>query len=1430
MINEFKLVLQKHIKGEAKSGEVTDLLQKLLKKHPQLAGPMENQINQLAQDGKITADTRDAVLRITTEFTNISESADKTVLTDAVTVTEMASGQDITDATDVTDATEVSATTSVQQPDATLTESDATLVNTDNTDTNTSATATDDGFALDLDATGGKPAQTSPTMGPDGIPVMTYGDEAINVGSILRNRFELVAKLGEGGMGAVYLATDKIKEEAQDKNPRIAVKVLNETFKQFRESFIALQRESSKQQRLAHPNIATVFDFDRDYTYGTVFMTMEYLEGEPLDKYIRRLPGEGLSYEEARPVIEGMCHGLAYAHHHQLVHSDFKPANTFLNKDGVVKLLDFGIARAAKPKDAPEGSAKENTLFDPGTLSALTPAYASAEMLEGETPEPPDDIYALACVCYQLLSGRHPFNKMPANHARDGGLTPAPIKKLKRRQMKGLVRGLSFDRNNRPQTVEEFLDEITPKKPILAYSLTAAVVILTIIGVLAKDAFEDHLREQQNQEMIAAITEAGAARQSQAVKQSLTTLETFEADSQTRIKADPDVQNAIVGYFSRRIDEQIDKTKQRYNYPQAFSILEEARRFYPDSGTLDSKEEELNSRKSEELESQRDLYTRFLKIGPWLSTEGTSNDIPDVINIIRRIDPGNPLLTDPRLVGSYITEARGSQQENNHERAKLLLGQAAEYTEDKTDIINAEDELSFARHSYLNQQELENLIPQVTGARPEAGIQQALSVRDELIFMRLISPENEVLTGATEALTDLLVTAADESSELSSTEQAFLSLSPALSAEQQETIRSRLSDSWQKVGGVTAELSALRQTTADELQAELNALASENEFTHEWTQSLRDIALRLEAMLGSNHIETQRAKRGLATQHIEQAITMSEGGRLAQGEILIAYARQFDASVPGLKDAEDFIVKALREQEIERLEKERLAIISALKQDTIAKAKSEKVEDAVRFLDLLRVYLLPDDEFLTVEGPGEIGKAYASLALRAKRQADAMEKDYTGQRDAYIAALNQINTGLEVAPNSPELADARAQIEYSQTVAEVRNTFSTSQAIELAELQSKLSDLRAFDRAQYERLQTEFSEAVTSRISTMEMYDPESAKAYLEAARQLPINQTLLSRIRIAVVAPSRYAVELEEAIKASMLSKAGGVFARAREEESDHPDIKRLRTALANKINEANDTYKEYQVALRNNDTEGAKALIARALRIWRDNPEFQSASKSIKISIIASKKICQTRLAGYGKQSRGRCYDMVSVEDKGPIMIVLPPGAGHNQPFAFSKYEVSVADFNHYCQKTKKCQPNNSNPRLPVTGITLQQANDYAEWLSKTTGAKYRLPTVEEWKFAAEAGGDQPKGKIYNCTLRLGQNIIKGTGLEDVNSGKQNGWGLVNYIGNAQEWVTSASGVRARGGAYNDAMQDCTVDLEKPHDGKADAYTTFRLVRDVI
>ncbi|MCP4043025.1 MAG: serine/threonine protein kinase, partial [Gammaproteobacteria bacterium] len=224
----------------------------------------------------------------------------------------------------------------------------------------------------------------------------------IKPGMVLKDRFELLSKLGEGGMGVVYKAVDQLKVEAKDRNPYLAIKLLTGDFQSHPESFIALQRESSKAQKLAHPNIATVYDFDRDR--GTPYLTMELLEGDGLNVFIKRkIPVGGLPEEEAMQLVEELAAGLSYAHEHNLVHSDLKPGNCWLTNDGHAKLLDFGIARASKTRADATG---ETTVFDPGQLGALTPAYATVEMFDGQDPDPRDDLYAMACIAYELFTGK----------------------------------------------------------------------------------------------------------------------------------------------------------------------------------------------------------------------------------------------------------------------------------------------------------------------------------------------------------------------------------------------------------------------------------------------------------------------------------------------------------------------------------------------------------------------------------------------------------------------------------------------------------------------------------------------------------------------------------------------------------------------------------------------------------------------------------------------------------------------------------------------------------------------------------------------------------------------------------------------------------------------------------------------------------------
>ena len=152
-------------------------------------------------------------------------------------------------------------------------------------------------------------------------------------------------------------------------------------------------------------------------------------------------------------ILLALGEGLSYAHEQGIVHADFKPSNAFVTKEGAVKVLDFGIARAVQSG----AKVDDKTLFDVSLLHAISPAYASLEMHNGEPPDPRDDVYSLACVAYELMTGRHPFNRIDAAKARDAKLQPARVRGLPQTQWTALRRALAFERANRTGSVAEFI-------------------------------------------------------------------------------------------------------------------------------------------------------------------------------------------------------------------------------------------------------------------------------------------------------------------------------------------------------------------------------------------------------------------------------------------------------------------------------------------------------------------------------------------------------------------------------------------------------------------------------------------------------------------------------------------------------------------------------------------------------------------------------------------------------------------------------------------------------------------------------------------------------------------------------------------------------------------------------------------------------------
>jgi len=306
------------------------------------------------------------------------------------------------------------------------------------------------------------------------------------LGALLRERYELLSVIGSGGMGVVYRALDHLHEQMNDRRPYVAVKVLNERFRNDSSALISLQRETRKAQLLAHENIVGVHNFDRhEQSY---FMTMELLDGQSLKELLSETAGQGVSSVQAAEIVQGVAHALAYAHENGFVHSDLKPANVFRDGSGRVKVLDFGVARALPASEAGEA---QSQAWDPDQLSGFTPAYSSPEVLAGEPPEPSDDVFALAVVTLELVLGRHPNGWQPMDAEALEHLDHECLREFTRPQRRALTRALAVQRDVRPQSAKEFAEEFESQTGLSTIAIAGFASAMVFAGIALWTSMQD---------------------------------------------------------------------------------------------------------------------------------------------------------------------------------------------------------------------------------------------------------------------------------------------------------------------------------------------------------------------------------------------------------------------------------------------------------------------------------------------------------------------------------------------------------------------------------------------------------------------------------------------------------------------------------------------------------------------------------------------------------------------------------------------------------------------------------------------------------------------------------------------------------------------------------------------------------------------------
>jgi serine/threonine-protein kinase len=266
---------------------------------------------------------------------------------------------------------------------------------------------------------------------------------------VLAERYELGDRLGIGGMSTVLRAFDSRLERA------VAVKLLAEHLAEDSQFVARFRREALAAARLVHPNIVQVFDFGLDERSGRHYIVMELIRGQSGAEILRE---QGvLGVQETLALIAQACRGLDYAHRNGVVHRDVKPGNLLRADDGVVKLADFGIAKAVT---------EESAITQVGSVIG-TAAYLAPEQAAGEQVGPPADLYALGVVTYQFLAGRLPYEAQSLTELalKQQREIPPPLDELNPEVTPQLAvaveRALTLDPRDRYADAEAFRQAVT---------------------------------------------------------------------------------------------------------------------------------------------------------------------------------------------------------------------------------------------------------------------------------------------------------------------------------------------------------------------------------------------------------------------------------------------------------------------------------------------------------------------------------------------------------------------------------------------------------------------------------------------------------------------------------------------------------------------------------------------------------------------------------------------------------------------------------------------------------------------------------------------------------------------------------------------------------------------------------------------------------
>lgn len=269
--------------------------------------------------------------------------------------------------------------------------------------------------------------------------------EELTRGTIFADRYEIIEELGKGGMGKVYKVLDK------EVNAKIALKFIKPEIAADKKTIERFRNELKTARDISHKNICRMYDLNKEE--GSYYITMEYVEGQDLKSLIRQT-GQ-LAVPTTLSIAKQVCEGLSEAHKMGTVHRDLKPSNIMIDREGNVRIMDFGIARSLKGK----GLTGEGMMIG-------TPEYMSPEQVEGKEVDQRSDIYSLGVILYEMVTGRVPFegetplgiamkhkSEIPKNPGEINAQIPEDLSRM-------ILKCMEKDKGNRYQSAGDVLTEL----------------------------------------------------------------------------------------------------------------------------------------------------------------------------------------------------------------------------------------------------------------------------------------------------------------------------------------------------------------------------------------------------------------------------------------------------------------------------------------------------------------------------------------------------------------------------------------------------------------------------------------------------------------------------------------------------------------------------------------------------------------------------------------------------------------------------------------------------------------------------------------------------------------------------------------------------------------------------------------------------------